>query len=98
VVNPCTSVNITGASGFLSDLFASAEPGSSGDAGDLTVRAGSLEVREGAQIIASTFGSGDGGELSVEADSMFLSGTGASGFPSGLFASAERGSSGDAGD
>jgi large exoprotein involved in heme utilization and adhesion len=62
------------------------------------VKTGSLEVREGAQIIASTFGNGDGGELSVEADSMLLSGTGANGFPSGLFASAERGSSGDAGD
>jgi hypothetical protein len=51
--------------------------GSSGDAGDLTVRAGSLEVRGGAVVSVSTFGRGDGGQLSVEADRVFLSGDGA---------------------
>jgi large exoprotein involved in heme utilization and adhesion len=80
-----------GATGFTG-IVAQAGPGSSGNAGDLTVRTGSLEVREGAQISASTFGSGDGGELLVEADMVFLSDSG----PPGLVASAN--STGDAGN
>jgi filamentous haemagglutinin family N-terminal domain len=70
----------------------------SGSGGDLAVEAGSLEVQGGAQVDVSTFDSGDGGQLSVEAGSILLTGTDASGFPSGLFASTQPGSSGDAGD
>jgi large exoprotein involved in heme utilization and adhesion len=84
-----------------SGLFTSAQPGSSGDAGDLTVRAGSLEVLGGAQISAGTFGSGQGGNLLVEADRVLLSGFGvdiSGAFPSGLFAGVAPDSSGDAGD
>ncbi len=87
--------------GEVTGLFASARPGSTGDAGDLTVRAGSLEVLGGAQISAGTFGSGQGGNLLVEADSVLLSGSGvgiSEAFPSGLFTEAAPGSNGDAGD
>src|SRR5919108_5735807 len=39
---------------------------------------GELAVRNGAQIEANTFGSGSGGDVTVTADSVFLSGDGAS--------------------
>jgi filamentous hemagglutinin family protein len=95
-----SSVGISGP--LSSGLFTGAFPGSSGDSGDLTVRAGNLEVLGGAQISAGTFSSGQGGNLLVEADRMLLSGSGvvigSRTFPSGLFTSAFRGSSGDAGD
>jgi Large exoproteins involved in heme utilization or adhesion len=68
-----------------------------GDAGDLMVKADSLEVRNGAQVSASTFSTGNSGKLLVEADSVFLSGDGAAN-ATGLFAQANRGNSGDAGD
>jgi filamentous hemagglutinin family protein len=58
-----------------------------GDAGDLTITTGVLIVRNGAQVEASTSGSGQGGTLTVNAsDSVELSGTTADGqAPSGLF-------------
>jgi hypothetical protein len=36
---------------FFTGITSQAGPGSSGDVGDLTVRAGSLEVREGAKVL-----------------------------------------------
>jgi large exoprotein involved in heme utilization and adhesion len=93
-------VDISGKA-HASALFGSAASDSSGDAGDLTVRAGSLEVLGGAQISAGTFGSGQGGNLLVEADRVLLSGFGvdiSGAFPSGLFAGVAPDSSGDAGD
>ncbi|MBP5977474.1 S-layer family protein, partial [Brasilonema sp. CT11] len=83
-----------------SALVVSAERNSTGDAGDLTVKANTLLVRDGAQVIASTFGAGKGGSLSVEAsDVQLIGGTSADGgYPSGLGATAEGNSTGNAGD
>ncbi len=85
---------------FPSDLGASAEPGSSGNGGDLTINTPTLLVRDGAQVIASTFGQGKAGNLTVNASGgVQVIGTSADGqFSSGLAASAERGSSGNGGD
>ena len=41
---------------FFTGIASLAGPDSSGDAGDLTVIAGNLEVRDGAEISASVFG------------------------------------------
>jgi filamentous hemagglutinin family protein len=50
----------------------------SGSGGDVTVEAGSLEMRNGAYIGAfASFGSGPGGNVTVTADRVFLSGDGA---------------------
>jgi filamentous hemagglutinin family protein len=46
-------------------------------AGNITVTAGNLEVRNGAEISANTFGPGQGGNVTVTADRVFLSGDGA---------------------
>nr|WP_322684251.1 filamentous hemagglutinin N-terminal domain-containing protein [Nostoc sp. DedQUE07]MDZ8130068.1 filamentous hemagglutinin N-terminal domain-containing protein [Nostoc sp. DedQUE07] len=84
---------------FPSGLIADAEPNSTGDAGDLTLRTNTLLVRDGAQVNASTFGAGKGGNLRVDAQDVQLIGTTPdSRLFSGLFATAEPNSTGDAGD
>ncbi|HEY9892306.1 MAG TPA: filamentous hemagglutinin N-terminal domain-containing protein [Candidatus Sericytochromatia bacterium] len=58
------------------------------DAGDLSVTTGQLLISNGAQISASSAGSGRGGNLTVTADSVDLSGNSPDGrFLSGLFTS-----------
>ncbi|MGF1938818.1 MAG: filamentous hemagglutinin N-terminal domain-containing protein [Nostoc sp. ChiQUE02] len=84
---------------FPSGLFTSAQPNSTGDAGDLTVKTNTLLVRDGAQVFAGTFGAGKAGSLSVDASDVQLIGRSADGqFGSGLFTRAERNSTGNAGD
>jgi filamentous hemagglutinin family protein len=83
----------------LSALGAATEQGSTGNAGDLTIKTNTLLVRDGAQVGAGTFSAGNGGNLIVDAQDVQLIGTSADdGFPSGLFASAVFNSTGDAGD
>jgi filamentous hemagglutinin family protein len=83
---------------FISALATSAQPNSTGDAGELTIKTNTLLVRDGAQVFTGTFGLGNGGNLSVEAQNVQLIGTTADGqTPSGLQASA-RNSTGDAGE
>ncbi|MBV6625890.1 MAG: filamentous hemagglutinin N-terminal domain-containing protein [Rivularia sp. (in: Bacteria)] len=82
-----------------SGLFALVQPSSTGDAGDLTVTANTLLVRDGAQVSTSTSGKGKGGNLTVDARDVRLIGTSKDGqFLSGLYAGAESYSSGDAGN
>ncbi|MEH1940494.1 MAG: filamentous hemagglutinin N-terminal domain-containing protein [Nostoc sp.] len=70
-----------------------------GKGGDLTIKTNTLLVRDGGQINAATFGLGKGGSLTVDAQDVQLIGTSADGsFPSALGASAQRNSTGDAGD
>src|SRR5262249_3580868 len=72
--------------------------GSSGNAGALRVETGTMTLTAGAQIIRSTFGPGPEGTVTLVARyTISLAGESSQGFPSGLFASAERGSSGNAG-
>ncbi|MBW4687824.1 MAG: S-layer family protein [Komarekiella atlantica HA4396-MV6] len=88
-----------GANGFFSVLTASAEPNSTGNAGNLTIKTNTLLVRDGAQVGARTFGKGKGGNLTVDAqDVQLISKSADSRFTSGLFASADQNSTGDAGD
>ncbi|MGH8472503.1 MAG: hypothetical protein ACREVJ_08655, partial [Gammaproteobacteria bacterium] len=55
-----------------SSIFAAAKEGSTGDAGDVTVRAHHLEVRNGAVITASTRASGRGGDITIDASEINL--------------------------
>ncbi|MCC5614771.1 S-layer family protein [Nostoc sp. CHAB 5836] len=77
----------------ISGLFASAQPDSTANAGDLTIKTNTLLVRDGAQVGASTFGGGKGGSLTVDAQDVQIIGRG-----SALGASAQPDSTGDAGD
>jgi filamentous hemagglutinin family protein len=81
---------------FPSGLLADSE--GEGNAGDLTIVTRRLLVRDGAQVGAGTFGTGEGGTLSVTAsDTVELIGTSTNGqFPTGLFVSTYG--EGDAGD
>jgi filamentous hemagglutinin family protein len=102
-VNATDSVQVIGESAdgrFGSSLSAQANPNSIADAGDLMINTRHLLVRDGASVSANTFGAGKGGNLTVNAtDSVQLIDTSANGrFPSGLFASAQRNSTGDAGN
>jgi filamentous hemagglutinin family protein len=98
-VTASDAVEVIGASAalqFTTGLFSATE--GEGDAGDLTIVTGRMLVRDGAQVSASTFRTGEGGTLSVTAsDKVEVIGTLANGrVPSGLFAATEG--EGNAGD
>ncbi|NEU76685.1 filamentous hemagglutinin N-terminal domain-containing protein [Hassallia byssoidea VB512170] len=76
-----------------SGLFANANRGSTGNAGDLTINTQQLLVQDGAQVGAGTFGAGKGGNFTLTADGVQLISSG-----SGLFADAQPSSTGNAGD
>lgn len=83
-----------------SGLFANAEK--SGSAGSLTVNTKQLNVLDGAHIESLTFGSGNASTLTINAsDSILLSGTALKADlirgSSGIFVSAEEGSTGSGG-
>ncbi|MCP6762700.1 MAG: filamentous hemagglutinin N-terminal domain-containing protein [Fischerella sp. CENA71] len=59
---------------YPSSLRTATEPGATGAAGDLTIKTGELLVQDGAQINASTFGTGKGGNLTITADKVQLIG------------------------
>jgi filamentous hemagglutinin family protein len=87
-VTASDTVEVIGASAdvrFTTGLFAGTA--GEGDAGDLTIVTGRLLVRDGAQVSASTFNTGEGGTLSVTAsDKVEVIGTSADGrATSGLF-------------
>jgi large exoprotein involved in heme utilization and adhesion len=82
-----------------SGLFAQASSSAIEDAGNLTIEASNLLVRDGAQVSASTFGGGKSGNLSVKAAQIQLIGTAPENlFASGLFAVATPDSTGNAGN
>jgi filamentous hemagglutinin family protein len=82
-----------------SGLFADAQPDSTGNAGDLTIKTNTLLIKDGAQVSTGTFGAGKSGNLTVDAQNVQIIGQSADGqIGSGLFAAAQPNSTGDAGD
>ncbi|OLT64464.1 beta strand repeat-containing protein, partial [Moorena producens] len=105
IVDADSTVQLIGTSAdgrIVSGLFAQVNPGSKGNAGNLSITTGQLSVEDGARVSAATFGEGNGGNLTVNAsESVQLIGTGTSAdgeFPSGLFIQANREATGNAGD
>jgi filamentous hemagglutinin family protein len=96
------TIQVTGTTSnglFPSGLSTRDARGSTGKAGDLTITTGELFVSGGGDIDASTYGSGNGGNLTVNAKTIQVTGTSPDGqYASGLFARAEPGSTGKAGD
>ncbi|HEY9804466.1 MAG TPA: S-layer family protein [Leptolyngbyaceae cyanobacterium] len=88
----------TAANGIISGLFTRSGSSATENAGSLAIFTDDLLVQDGAQVSASTFGGGKGGNLSVRAaNSIKLIGVSRRNSPSGLFAQANRGATGDAG-
>ncbi|NJO42178.1 MAG: S-layer family protein [Cyanobacteria bacterium CRU_2_1] len=77
IINASESVEVSG-TGFIgsesvnSALLTRSE--GTGDAGDLSIRTGSLNVRDGAEVTVSSFGSGAAGNLTITADIIRLDG------------------------
>jgi filamentous hemagglutinin family protein len=70
----------------------------SGRGGNILLDTRQLNLQNGAQISASTFGSGNAGNLSVRAADITLTGENAQGTFSGLFAGVDIGATGNGGD
>ena len=84
---------------FTSGITANAVAGSTGAAGAIVVAAGSLAISDTGVISSAAFGSGNGGSLSISVSGQLsIVGVPASAFTTGIFADAEPGSRGDAGN
>jgi filamentous hemagglutinin family protein len=100
-VNASKKVELIGASAdgrITSGFAASVQQGSTGNAGSLTINTQDLLVRDGARVFTGTLAAGRAGNLTVNASNIELIGTSVNGSPGGLIASAEAGSTGDAGN
>ena len=113
VAGPLTINGSGGSSQFLTGIATSAQPGSSGNSGKLTIAAGSMGVSGGAEILggvlgaelgfpASTGNGGQititvGGQLTIDGSGAPVTSSGAS-VPTGIFTSTEPGTRGSAGD
>ena len=55
---------------FSSGLFASVEPGATGNGGNLIIETGDLSVSDGGKIVVNTLGEGDAGNISIRANNI----------------------------
>ena len=96
------TVQLIGASAdgqFVSGLFASTNANAIGNGGNLTIKAGSLLVRDGSQVSTGTFGASEGGNLKVNADTMEVIGSNTvNGSSSKVTTENHEGATGNAGD
>jgi large exoprotein involved in heme utilization and adhesion len=92
------SILMTGAydpSGKTTGLYSATGFGSTGRGGDHRVTTGTLEIRDGATIFTSTYGSGAGGNVDINAENILVSGKNAKGLSAEI--AAWSNSSGNAG-
>jgi filamentous hemagglutinin family protein len=91
------TVQTTAPTGESTRITLGVQPGGRGDGGNLNIKAGSLELRDGAIVKDSTQGNGNAGNIDITADVVDISGSvPTSGLPSGLFTSTDT--TGKAGD
>ncbi|PLZ29753.1 filamentous hemagglutinin N-terminal domain-containing protein [Fischerella thermalis] len=108
-LNISDAIEISGASDILdpngryanSGIFSSVDLGSTGNAGDIEITTGSLFVKNGGVLSASTFGKGDAGNITINAPNGIVSfdGTEKRGLTtSAAFSTVETGGQGKGGD
>ncbi len=108
-LNISGAIEISGASDILdpngryanSGIFSSVDLGSTGNAGDIEITTGSLFVKNGGVLSASTFGKGDAGNITINAPNGIVSfdGTEKRGLTtSAAFSTVETGGQGKGGD
>ncbi|MDV2998343.1 MAG: hypothetical protein N4J56_008048 [Chroococcidiopsis sp. SAG 2025] len=67
-INVTGSVDIAGEkNGFVSGIFSTVETGTVGNGGNISIDSGFLSLRDGAQLVASTYGQGNAGNVTVRA-------------------------------
>ncbi|MEH2416315.1 two-partner secretion domain-containing protein [Nostoc sp.] len=81
-------------------IFSRVETGTIGNGGNITIDSGSFSLRDGALLLATTFGQGNAGSIRINAkDAVTVSGTSQeTGLSSSLFTSTEPSSTGIGGD
>jgi filamentous hemagglutinin family protein len=80
--------------GTFSAIFSSVETGTVGIGGNININAGSFLLRDGAQLVASTYGKGNAGNITVTAkDAVFLAGQ-----PTAIISAVEAGGVGKGGN
>ncbi|NER99288.1 MAG: S-layer family protein, partial [Symploca sp. SIO1B1] len=88
-----------GSNGASSGAFSSVEQEAIGNSGDLEIITGSLEVTNGAELGADTFGEGNAGSVRITAkDTVHFSGVGSNRVSSGAFSQVNQGAVGNGGD
>ena len=103
IINASESVRVIGTSAdsqIFSAIGAQTGSGVTGNAGDLSISTGKLIVRNGGQISAGTFGTGEGGNINIKASEFTqIIGRSPDGMlGSGIFVQADPASSGKAGE
>ncbi len=96
-----TNISLSGQSpldGVSSGLYATVFSGATGNGGNLAIATQQLQVIGGANVSASTFGSGNAGTLTLTAADIALTGTSTTGNPSGVFAQVGRNATGQGGN
>ena len=84
--------------GFSSGVFSTIEPDAVGNAGGISITTDSLEVLNGAQVSASTFGQGDAGTVTINANDLVkFDGERQDGNPTGATSTVESEAVGNAG-
>jgi large exoprotein involved in heme utilization and adhesion len=92
------SINGAGLNVPRTGIINASNAGATGNAGAVNVTvADALTIRDGGQIVASTFTSGRGGDLLVSARSLTIDGSATPGEFTGIDAASSPGASGDAG-
>ncbi|NJM96510.1 MAG: S-layer family protein [Phormidesmis sp. RL_2_1] len=76
-VTATESISITGndvvlGNAFSSGFFVSADPGSTGSAGNLSLTAPVISIRDGGTVSANTFGSGNAGSIMIRAEELYV--------------------------
>jgi large exoprotein involved in heme utilization and adhesion len=99
-VNVAGALAITGdpESDFSTGIGANSQPGATGDAGRVTVNAGTATIDSTGEVSSNTYGPGNGGDVTVNVfDALAITGDPDSGLRTGIAADSRHGATGDAG-